>query len=284
MHFPSEFKAKIFRVIPLVLMSKDATRDISFIIVICEDDENVFNNDLRQLVEAEYLPLDNYDTLLINCSTLPVEVSCTLQNTEAVVLPTTMERYNVASLIESRSAKCIFRWQRRVKDVSSMCLLNIHQKEMESLGVSFALQIKDNNDRIEDHTSLANILLGRNCQSHSTPETDPDICFVLPYINGLQNLTDDVVITVWLCSFDDESKALKELEHEQYHVGRMKLDSPNTFIILDKDKPITVEITGLQTKNKVQVFQLTYIEDLFKKGVTELPGADLEGKQEEKKE
>ncbi|XP_071842670.1 uncharacterized protein [Apostichopus japonicus] len=181
--------------------------------------------------------------------------------------------------------------------------------------------------------------------SHSTAETpslvgletDPDICFVLPYINGLQNLTDDVVITVWLCSFDDESKALKELEHEQYHVGRMKLDSPNTFIILDKDKPITVEITGLQTKNRVQsvstkrvsegghakvqfvcqllhrvdenswidlditvkqeeepnkiqfisrkkVSKLTHIEDLFKKGATELPGADLEGKQEEKKE
>ncbi|PIK34531.1 hypothetical protein BSL78_28647, partial [Apostichopus japonicus] len=127
-----------------------------------------------------------------------------------------------------------------------------------------------------------------------------------------------------------------ELEHEQYHVGRIKLDSPNTFIILDKDKPITVEITGLRAKIKVQsvstkrvsegghakvqfvcllhkvdenswidlditvkqeeelnkiqflsikkVSKLMYIEDSFKKGKTELPGTDFEGKQEEKKE
>ncbi|PIK43355.1 hypothetical protein BSL78_19787 [Apostichopus japonicus] len=252
MDVSSEFQAKIFRVIPLVLMSKDATQDISFIILVCEDDESLFNHDLRQLKESEYLPLDTYDTLLINCATPPVEVSCTLQTTEAVVMPTTMERINVASLIESKSVKRSFRLPKIEKDVSSICLLDIQQKERESLGVSFALQIKDNNDRSEDHTSLANILLGRNCQSPLNPKADPIICFVLPYINGLQNLTDDVVITVWLCSFDNESEALKELEQEQYHVGRIKLDSPNTFIILDKDKPITVEVTGLQAKNKVQ--------------------------------
>ncbi|XP_071841697.1 uncharacterized protein [Apostichopus japonicus] len=269
----TETESKIFRVVPFSKEMKDKTNDRMVLTVwFCQDHE--YKDVLEDEHENENITLDSHDTLRLEEHSPGkgiqkhhvVTVTVTTNNSNAWI-PDKDEQKLSASQIWQVKTKCSFRLKKKSTAGRNQLYitLTIHQEvNGERKKTEFILQKRTcdmHMTRLQKDTLVeqAELALPANHTNYYRTVS------VVPFVNKVFHVDEDLILTVWMCPMDDNNLILKALKEEQNIHSKKKLDTENSFIICNWEQPVMAnielcdnnwKIRNLESKKELETLKL----------------------------
>ncbi|XP_071841699.1 uncharacterized protein [Apostichopus japonicus] len=269
----TETASKIFRVVPFSQEMKDKTNDRMVLTVwFCQDHE--YKDVLEGEHENENISLDSHDTLRLEEKS-PGEG---IQKHHAVTV--TMKTNNSNAWIPDKDEQKISAsqiWQ--VKTKCSFMLKKESTAERNQLYITLTIHQEVNGEIKETEF----ILQKRTCDMHMTRLQKDTLVeqaelalpanhtnyyrtvSVVPFVDKVFHVDEDLILTVWMCPMDDKNLILKALKEEQNIHSKKKLDTENSFLICNWEKPVMANIElcdnnwrirNLESKKELETLKL----------------------------